>query len=172
MRPLISTHRGHDRYDRRQHDTCTQDEIDDHTGRDAHVTTPRCSMIEHASANCRHAASAIQYSRLKSSSQRRLQAPHIGMPAPLHGIECTCKQTPRPCATARQRDSARTRQRSDDMHTCIWLRPPCPSMHCAAMLIGPKPANDATSSCQVKHTIQSWRVGIMAGSCHDAVAST
>ena len=42
---------------------------------------------------------------------------------------------------------------------------------CVAMLIGPKLANDATSGFQVKHTIQNWRLGIMTGSCHEAVAS-
>ena len=40
---------------------------------------------------------------------------------------------------------------------------------CVAMLIGPKLANDATSGCQVKHTIQNWRVGIMTGSCHEGL---
>jgi hypothetical protein len=172
MRPLISTHRGHDRKrnDRRQHDTCTQNEIDDHTG-DAHVTTPRCSMIEHASANCRHAAScAIAASRAQAKDGSRLHTSACQHPC----MALSAHANKRP-ARARRHDSAIARERDSaamNMHTCIWLRPPCPSMHCAAMLIGPKPANDATSSCQVKHTIQSWRVGIMTGSCHDAVAST
>ena len=56
MRLLISTHRSHDRYDRRQHDTCTQNVIDDHAD-GAHVTTTYSSKTKHVSFSCKRAAS-------------------------------------------------------------------------------------------------------------------
>ena len=69
-------------------DTCTQNEIDYHTD-DAHVTTPCCSMIDHASANCKHAASArpasgTQANHASTGSTHR----HVST---LHDIECTRK---------------------------------------------------------------------------------
>ena len=44
-------------------------------------------------------------------------------------------------------------------------------MHPRLMPIGLKPANDARSGGQTKHSIRSWRVGIKAGSYGEAVAS-
>ena len=115
MRPLISTHRGHDRKrnDRRQHDTCTQNEIDDHTG-DAHVTTPRCSMIEHASANCRHAAScAIAASRAQAKHGSRLHTSACQHPC----TTSSAHANKRP-ARARRHDSATARERDSAAMTC------------------------------------------------------
>ena len=165
---LFTTHSRPTQPTQRQHDTCTQNVVDDHTDH-AHATKACHSMTEHASISCRHATSTSAASR----AQRPITAPglHIGTPAPLHNIEYTCDKG------LQEADHART-----DAAILAVDPPPTrplvrchiatlPHAKCVGLPIAPKPANDATSGGRTRHSIRSWRTGIIAGSCDEAVAS-
>ena len=144
-------------------DTCTQNENDYHTD-DAHVTTPCCSMIDHASAKREHSARTSAASRALADHGSRLHIRHRHTSHARH-IKSTQSNgghsTAHVCNGATIR-AARPVTRSHARPFC-HIAATC-HMRCRSRRLAlSRPADDATSGGQKRRQSWKWLLEQVAG---------